>query len=667
MKNKIKKNENLAKCNLIINKYSYLIIIFFALLTYIQSFNFDLTNCDDIVIEANKEYFNDIKNIADALKTSYLGTGYYRPIVTISLILDAQISGTNPRGYHITNVVLHITSCIGIFILFELLGYSRTNSLFASLFYATHPLFSNAVSWILGRNDLLVGIFCIYSLIMLLHFINTKNYLYIFLHIALLFLGVLSKESALIFAFLCGIYLVFIRKDKIVSKRNIILYMSWLLIAVLWYLLRSVGTNNLPQDEFSINSFIKNLPIIPELISKLLIPFQNQVLPVYNTITTIIGVVIIIVFVFYLLNNKTKNNRILLYGIIWYLVFLFPAMFIRHANADIYFDFLDCRAYLPMLGILIIITEILSKKVLVDIKIKNYIFMLIILIILLTTNILHSRMYANPFSFWSSAIKANPEKSWNYSVLGENYRMFGDYENALLYFKKAVSMDNKNDIYINNLANIYYISNKFTEAIPSLQKILKNNPNSITTYKYLSLSYMKLNKYSDAIPILRRLHLSDTTNKQFIGMLADAWLNLNVIDSSEVYAVKLSKLGESSNLINLYMIRAGKLFENKDINQSINLTIEAIKLNPKNPKPYMNLGICYVSINEFKKADSIWRRALELEPNNINIYRNLFKLAFENMKDYNLAYTYATEIKNRGGNINNDQFDFLYRFINNKK
>ncbi|HEY1532705.1 MAG TPA: hypothetical protein VGF76_01760, partial [Polyangiaceae bacterium] len=118
---------------------------------------------------------------------------YYRPLVILSLALDHRISGDNPSGFHITNLIVHL---LGTSVLFGLLRrQDRTGyvSALGSALWALYPRLTEAVAWVSGRTDVLAGFFVLCAL--LVH--RSRSRLATIACASLLLLGLLCKETAL--------------------------------------------------------------------------------------------------------------------------------------------------------------------------------------------------------------------------------------------------------------------------------------------------------------------------------------------------------------------------------------------------------------------------------------------------------------------------------------
>jgi hypothetical protein len=106
-------------------------------------------------------------------------TGPYIPLTWVSFGLDYVVWGLDPFGYHLTNVALHATSAVVVFLVAERLihvgdatrdGDGRHSWLApaaAALLFAVHPLRVESVAWATERRDVLCGLF--FSVSVLFH------------------------------------------------------------------------------------------------------------------------------------------------------------------------------------------------------------------------------------------------------------------------------------------------------------------------------------------------------------------------------------------------------------------------------------------------------------------------------------------------------------------
>ena len=89
----------------------------------------------------------------------------WHPVTWLSLELDGSLWGSNPAGYHLTNVALHLLNCLLIFLVL----FRTTNSVIrggcVAAFYALHPLHVESVAWISERKDVLSTSFLLLTLV----------------------------------------------------------------------------------------------------------------------------------------------------------------------------------------------------------------------------------------------------------------------------------------------------------------------------------------------------------------------------------------------------------------------------------------------------------------------------------------------------------------------
>jgi protein O-mannosyl-transferase len=94
---------------------------------------------------------------ADGCKYSWttFDGGNWHPLTWLSLQWDAQWSGLNPFGYHLTNVLLHALNCVLLFEFWRRITGAVSRSACVALLFAVHPLHVESVAWISERKDVL--------------------------------------------------------------------------------------------------------------------------------------------------------------------------------------------------------------------------------------------------------------------------------------------------------------------------------------------------------------------------------------------------------------------------------------------------------------------------------------------------------------------------------
>ncbi len=81
-----------------------------------------------------------------------------RPMFVASLLADRALWGANPRGYHLTNILLHCAVTVLVFLV-SLIVLPAPAAAAAALLFAVHPANSEAVDLVSFRMDLLAALF----------------------------------------------------------------------------------------------------------------------------------------------------------------------------------------------------------------------------------------------------------------------------------------------------------------------------------------------------------------------------------------------------------------------------------------------------------------------------------------------------------------------------
>ncbi|MSP58970.1 MAG: hypothetical protein EXR72_01285 [Myxococcales bacterium] len=87
------------------------------------------------------------------------GLGTYRPLALASFVLDHQMWGMNPAGYHLTSLVLHLLAQLAVFALLCRLTGSQRQAFALALLCGLHPTVVEAAVWINGRSELFALLF----------------------------------------------------------------------------------------------------------------------------------------------------------------------------------------------------------------------------------------------------------------------------------------------------------------------------------------------------------------------------------------------------------------------------------------------------------------------------------------------------------------------------
>jgi tetratricopeptide (TPR) repeat protein len=77
----------------------------------------------------------------------------------MSHMLDVELFGLNPRGHHLTNLLLHIANTLLLFLVLRRMTKAPWQSAFVAALFALHPLHVESVAWVAERKDVLSAFF----------------------------------------------------------------------------------------------------------------------------------------------------------------------------------------------------------------------------------------------------------------------------------------------------------------------------------------------------------------------------------------------------------------------------------------------------------------------------------------------------------------------------
>ena len=132
-----------------------------AALVYLNSLGGDFV-WDDRFLVLNNPRVQSVRHLPDLLTSDYVyvaetnqAYGYFRPLSSLSMVADWAIWRADPRGFHLTNVLLHAAAALLAALLAARLGLDRAAAWAVGALFAVHPIHTESVAWIAGRTDVL--------------------------------------------------------------------------------------------------------------------------------------------------------------------------------------------------------------------------------------------------------------------------------------------------------------------------------------------------------------------------------------------------------------------------------------------------------------------------------------------------------------------------------
>lgn len=176
----------------------------------------------DYVLNNRHVHGFSYENIQNAFSTYHVGN--YAPLHLISYMLDYQLWGLDPAGYHLVNILLHALNGIILYRLFLKLELSEIPALFGAALFVLHPGQVESVAWVAERKNVLSALFFLLALHAYIDYKQAvsgrvRNYTQ---SLILLLCALLTKSAAVIFPVVIISYDFFycseFRRTKLVDK-----------------------------------------------------------------------------------------------------------------------------------------------------------------------------------------------------------------------------------------------------------------------------------------------------------------------------------------------------------------------------------------------------------------------------------------------------------------
>ncbi|MFT6334820.1 MAG: hypothetical protein ACJATI_001566 [Halioglobus sp.] len=256
------------------NWWKALIIFLLPFALYYQSTNFGYVLDDQIVVSENKFTKKGFEGIGDLLTTESM-TGYfgeqkdlvegnrYRPLSLITYAIEYGIIGELKPGLsHFINILLYGLTGLLLFRALTMMLRKRVAvtwwlaiPFLTSLLYIAHPIHSEAVANIKGRDEILALLLSLATLYGVLRYMDKKSIAWLISSCCLFFLALLSKENSITFLAVIPLTVYFFSEYK--WKPNFIM-LGALVITTIAYLALRFSAAGVPEFGTEINDLMNN-------------------------------------------------------------------------------------------------------------------------------------------------------------------------------------------------------------------------------------------------------------------------------------------------------------------------------------------------------------------------------------------------------------------------
>jgi len=523
------------------NLIAVLLIIALGIVCYANSLPNDFVWDDGQLIKDNL-FIRSLNHLPQIFTTdlhhfSFEGSNFYRPIQTISYLLDYQLWKLRPFGYHLTNLILHLISAILLYFLIKKIFSQGKLALITALLFVASPLNTQAVSYISGRADSLAALFIIAAFLLYLYQRRGWSLL------CFIFAG-LSKETALVFPLLLIIYeLIFDKKLKntipycLISIGFIILRLS-----VLKFDLRtgSLITESLGVRAITLSralvSYLRLLVWPVNLHMQYQVPFIRSIFNVPAALSIILLISLIAaIFISY------KKSKIVFFGLTWFFITLLPVSNILiPVNAVLAEHWL----YMPAIGIFLIFSHSLlnlskrSKPLLVTCSL----FLVTILCFYSWFTIARNKDWSDRITLYQATIKFAPGSAQAHYNLANAYSDLGRNQEAIAEYQRTIEIEPRYAAAHNNLASAYLAIGDYRNAILEYIAALRITPDLKEAYNNLGYAYNNLGMNNEAIVVLNKAISIEPSFAVAYNNLGNAYLGKKDVDQAVNYWQKSLEL-----------------------------------------------------------------------------------------------------------------------------
>lgn len=487
--------------------YAIFAVLVFALYSKALFFGFTYLDDDALIINSG-HWIGHLSNIFEAFRRdvfrSPMGEAFYRPVFTVSLMIDEALGG-DIFVYHLTSVIVHAAFVCLLFRVLVRTTHRPVPSFAAALIFAVHPAMAQAVAWIPGRNDSLMAILALASFLFFIRYLDSKRF-GIFPHLVFFALALFTKELALFITLMCLIYAKFIRGRRIFSIKIVTPMIWWAIIIIAWRSMRAAAFSNpIPYTLDAITiSLERGLPHLILYLGKLVLPFSLAVLTIPQDENLVLGVISLVIVCGLLIFSRSRWNSFVAFGTLWFVFLLWPTFIQPDPDTPTYL--FGHRSYLPAVGLAFVLLEVEWIR---DIDLGDFARVkegaaLVLAAALAVGTFFYMDTFKDGPNFWENAARHSPHSPLAQRGLGAIYYYNHRLDDALALFKKSLELNPKEKMAHGNVGLIYATKGMMAEAEAEYLKEIEQSPDYDDVHFNLGNLYYNTGRADDAERMWKR-------------------------------------------------------------------------------------------------------------------------------------------------------------------
>jgi regulator of sirC expression with transglutaminase-like and TPR domain len=458
----------------------------------------------------------------------------WHPLTWLSLMLDYQIFGLNPHGYHLINLLFHVMNTILLFLILYRMTKKLWPSAFVAALFAIHPLHVESVAWIAERKDVLSTFFWMLTMGAYSYYVEHPGFRRYFLVLLFFILGLMAKPMLVTLPFVLLLldywplqrfqeikpdHKVQAVKETLEVKKPADSEYKWSLIyPLLWEkvplfvlaILSSIVTYIAQQKVGAVQS-IEALPLGVRIgnalisyiayIGKMIWPSNLAVLYPHPRLLVpwhVLGSVFLLIAITLIVIWRAKKLPYLATGWLWYIGALVPVIGIVQVGDQ---AMADRYTYISLIGLFIMmawgVPDLLKKwNHRKEILLTSSALSILCLSIITWTQVGY---WQNSITLYDHTLKVTDYNLPIYINRGAVYNGLGNYRQAIEDLNRVIEIKpGYAEVYINRGAAYNGLGN-YKQAIEDCDRAIKIKPGYAEAYTNRGNAYYGLGNYRQAI------------------------------------------------------------------------------------------------------------------------------------------------------------------------
>jgi tetratricopeptide (TPR) repeat protein len=554
----------------------------------------------DFICFDDNEYIYENPHVSTGLSLANIGwafTAYYsnnwHPVTWISHMIDCQLFGLDPGKHHMVNVVLHLVNVLLVFLLLRRMTGALWRSAFVAAAFAVNPMRVESIAWASERKDVLSTCLALLTIGAYASYARRPEALRYGAVLVLFALGIMAKPMLVTLPFLLLLLDVWPlrRFERAAAGRGVTISRLWLeklpmlaIVVVSSILtLKAQASGGVVQtlEEVPLGMRVANaLVSFVRYGAKLLVPLhQAFYYPYPDTVPVVpaLGAAVVLAALTLVFWRLRRERPYAIVGWFWYLGTLVPVIgLVQVATQAI----ADRYAYIPSIGLFIVIAWGVGDLT------RGERSRQVVVACLAAVGLL------------ACAVKAHTQTAW--------------WKDGVTLFGHDVQVVPNNVLAYRNLGVALYDRQRYAEAIPMFENVLKKYPHDAVSLFDIAGSYEKLTQYPQA----ERYYLESLAYKP---EYAEAHYNLgNVYNKlgrpDEAIAQFDTTIRLKPEMFEAYNNLGNALSAKGDVARAIEQYREALRRNPDYVEAYTNLGSALRKSGKNDEALEQYTAALRINP-----------------------------------------------------